>query len=39
MEDNEGSRKIIETNGGVFTEDTIIPNENKRMLKYRISLT
>ena len=37
-DDNIGSKKIIENNGGTFIESAIIPGENKRMLKYRIIL-
>lgn len=39
MEDNIGSKKIIEANQGVFVEDALIPEEGKKMLKYRISLS
>jgi predicted acetyltransferase len=39
LEDNIGSKKIIEANGGIFVEDTMIPNEGKKMLKYRILLS
>jgi predicted acetyltransferase len=38
MEDNAGSKKIIEANGGVFIDEAIIPEESKKMLKYRILL-
>ncbi len=38
MEDNIGSKKIIEANEGVFVEDAMIPEEGKKMLKYRILL-
>jgi len=37
MEDNVGSKKIIEGNGGVLTDEAFIENEGK-MLKYRIDL-
>jgi predicted acetyltransferase len=37
-EDNLGSKKIIEANGGVFIEDAMIPEEGRKMLKYRILL-
>ena len=36
MENNAGSKKIIEANGGAFVEDAMIPEEGKKMLKYRI---
>jgi predicted acetyltransferase len=36
MEDNLGSKKIIEANGGVFVEDAIINTQGKKMLKYKI---
>jgi predicted acetyltransferase len=39
MEDNTGSKKIIEVNGGIFVEDAVITGENKKMLKYRILLS
>ncbi|HMP67583.1 MAG TPA: GNAT family N-acetyltransferase [Candidatus Paceibacterota bacterium] len=39
MEDNIGSKKIIEANGAIFVEDAIIPKESKKMLKYRIMLS
>ena len=38
MEDNVASRKIIESNGGTFVEVAFIPQENKKMLKYKIVL-
>ena len=38
MEDNVGSKKIIEANGGVFVRDFVIPEQGK-MLKYQIVLT
>lgn len=37
-EDNVGSRKIIEANGGVFVGDEVIDAEGVKMLRYRISL-
>jgi predicted acetyltransferase len=39
MEDNIGSKKIIEANRGVYIEDSMIPEEGKKMLKYRIVLS
>lgn len=36
-EDNIGSKKIIEANGGIFVEDATMPN-GKKMLKYKILL-
>lgn len=36
MEDNIGSKKIIEANGGMFVGDSVVPEEYKKMLKYRI---
>ena len=39
MEDNIGSKKIIEANGGIFVEDAMIPEEGKKMMKYRILLS
>ncbi len=39
MEDNFSSKKIIEANRGVFIEDAMIPEENKKMLKYQILLS
>ncbi len=38
MEDNLGSQKIIEANGGIFVEKALIPHEGKNMLKYKILL-
>lgn len=41
MEDNLHSKKIIESNGGIFIDDGMVPmehGENKKMLKYKISL-
>ena len=37
MEDNVGSKKIIESNGAVFFRDFVIPEQGK-MLKYQIVL-
>jgi predicted acetyltransferase len=37
-EDNIGSKKIIEANGGVFIENVVLPEESKKMLKYQIIL-
>lgn len=39
MEDNTGSKKIIEDNRAIFVEDVMIPEEGKKMLKYRILLS
>lgn len=39
MEDNIGSKKIIEANGGVLVENAMIPEEGKKMLKYQILLS
>lgn len=39
MEDNIGSKKIIEANGAVFVGGAMIPEEGKKMLKYRILLS
>ncbi len=36
MDDNIGSKKIIEANGAVFIEEAMIPEDAKKMLKYRI---
>lgn len=38
MEDNIGSKKIIEDNGGVFIEWAMIHGEDKKMFKYQIRL-
>jgi len=38
MEDNLASKNIIETNGGIFVDEAMIPDEGKKMLKYKISL-
>ena len=38
MEDNIGSKKIIEANGGVFVAEAIVPVDGKKMLKYRVVL-
>jgi predicted acetyltransferase len=38
MEDNFGSKKIIEANGGVFIQEALVPAESKKMLKYKIPL-
>lgn len=37
-DDNIGSKKIIENNGGTIIESAVIPEEDKKMLKYRIIL-
>jgi predicted acetyltransferase len=39
MEDNIGSKKVIEANGGVFVEDAMIPEEGRKMLKYHILIS
>jgi predicted acetyltransferase len=39
MENNIGSKKIIEANGGVFVEDVMIPEEGKKMFRYQILLS
>ena len=39
MEDNLGSKKIIESNGAIFVENVMIPEEGKKMLKYKILLS
>jgi predicted acetyltransferase len=38
MEDNLASKKIIEANGGVFVQETMILSVGKKMLKYKIIL-
>ncbi len=37
MENNLASKKIIESNGGIFMEEAIVPDKGK-MLKYKISI-
>jgi predicted acetyltransferase len=39
LEDNLASQKIIESNGGIFIEEAFIPDLNKKMFKYKITLS
>lgn len=38
-EDNIGSKKIIESNNGIFVEDALIADRNEKMLKYMVLLS
>lgn len=39
MEDNINSKKIIEANGGIFVKSVLVPEEDKKILKYKILIS